>query len=42
MRIAFRGLFVGAVVMLLQSGGAAAQNFLANSTFDSNVNGWPV
>jgi hypothetical protein len=30
------------VVILLQGGAAAAQNFLANSTFDANVNGWPV
>src|SRR5437773_10448796 len=40
MRSAFRGLFTAVAVMLLHSGGAAAQNFLANSTFDANVNGW--
>lgn len=42
MRSAFRGLLVAASVILLQSGAASAQNFLANGNFDSNVIAWPV
>ena len=42
MKCAFRGLFVAALVLFLQSGAAAAQNSLANANFDANVNGWPL
>ena len=42
MKRALRGLLVAVSAVLLWSGTAAAQNFLANGNFDSNALGWTV